>query len=311
MTKIFKNNNQPLFVSKRDKIKKRGSFAVILSPEFYWVKKVKLPVQKEKEALRLAASVYEDSLPQGAYTYATRKSGDEFIMIAYDKKEIAKALDTIFAHKTDIKELYFAQDALIHLRSCVSVNDTLALSNMDSVIIQVPRACTNTVETLEKVMQNATLGKNKIKLSSFDKTLLSSSDIKWLVVLFVLLLVAFMSEYIVYKKAASSLEAKRAEIIAQNDLPPTSIQLKSIKKSLMKKYKSQKKLRDMLALVAKLHLKDGEYIESIEEDTSSLTLKIHLLSKEREHSIVSSLPKSITLKESYMRENSLILKIVS
>ena len=311
MTKIFKNKSTTLFVSKSDRIAQRGSFSVILSPEFYWIKKVTLPVKKEKEALKLAPSIFEGFLPSGDFSYEVRQSGDAFIMIAYNKKKIAEELEKVLPHKSDIVDIYFAQDALSFIDACVEVNGRAALSNMDGIIIQVPRACTNTEGTLDDMLEKASLGKRKVKLSSFDNELLSAGDIKLVAAIFGLLFFAFLSEYIVYKKATNDLEEKRAEIIQNNDLPRTSIQLKSTKKSLTKKYNTQKKLREMLYAISKLRLKSGEYIQSIEESTKGSTVKIIVSSKQREAEIKKMFPKAIMIRESRVDDNLLTIKVAS
>lgn len=289
----------------------RGSYAVILSPEFYWVKKVKLPVKRERDALKLAPSIYEGFLPAGEFSYEVRKEGEDFIVIAYDKKKVSAVLDEVFLHKKDIAEVYFAQDALAQIEECTAIDSKAALSNMDGIIIQVPRACTNTQQTLNDVLGAALIGKRKVKLSSFDNTLLSSGDIKIIASIVGLLLMAFLSEYIVYKKALGDLETKRAQIIVEHDLPRTSIQLKSIKKSLLKKFKTQKALRDVLFTLSKITLQKGEYIQSIEESVKETKVKIHVLSKQREGEIKKMFPSSMRIKESQMHENTLSLRIVS
>ncbi len=311
MTKIFKNNTTTLFVTKSDKIEKRGAYSLILSPEFYWIKKVSLPVKKEREALKLAPSVFEGFLPAGEFAYEVRQGADGFIMIAYDKKQINRELEKIITHKGDIKALYFAQDALGFISACVEVNDHAALSNMDGIIIQVPRACTNTDTSLNQLLEKAALGKRRVKLSSFDSELFSLADMKIVATIFGLLFFAFLSEYIAYKKATDSLDKKRVEIIERYDLPRTSIQLKSIKKSLVKKFKKQKNLRDMLFALSKLRLKSGEYIQRIEENPKGMVVKIVLTSKERERAIKAMFPKDIVIKESHVVDNLLTIKVAS
>lgn len=311
MTKIFKNKSKTLFVSKTDKVEQRGAYSVILSPEFYWIKKVILPVKKEKEALKLAPSIYDGFLPSGEYSYEVRKVDDAFIMIAYSKKKISDELDKVIPYRSDIVDVYFAQDALSHIEECTEVDGKSALSNMDGIIIQVPRACTNTEVTLEEMLEKVSLGKRKVTLSSFDNELLSSKDISIIATIFTLLLLAFMSEYIVYKKAVIDLENQRAEIIDANDLPRTSIQLKSIKKSLNKKFKTQKRFREVLLAISKLRLKSGEYIQSIEESAKGATVEIMVTSGAREEEIKKMFPKDIMIQESSVRDNILKIRIAS
>ena len=311
MRKIFKSKSDTLFVSKTDRIEKRGKYSLILSPEFYWSKKVTLPVQKIKEALKLAPSIYEGFLPEGEFSYEVRKEGDEFIIIAYDKKKISAELEKIIPYKSDIVDIYFAQDALQQIEECTAVNEKVALTNMDDILIQIPRSCTNTELTLDEMLADATLDKHRVTLSSFDNELLSSSDIKIVASLFGLLFLAFASEYFVYKKAVNVLDDKRASIIQENNLPATSMQLKSIKKSLLKTFNRQKSLRETLQAISKLSLQKGEYIESIEESSKETVVKIHVSSKDRESAIKGMFPEGIMIKESSMHDKTLQLKIAS
>ncbi len=266
-------------------------------------------MKKERDALKLAPSLYEGFLPAGEFSYEARKEGEDFIVIAYDKKKISENLDEIFLHKKDIAEIYFAQDTLGTIQECIAVDGNAALSNMDGIIIQVPRACTNTQKTLNDVLDDAVVGKRKVKLSSFDNTLLSSRDIKIIALIVGMLLVAFVSEYIVYKKALNDLDTRRTQIISEHDLPRTSIQLKSIKKSLLKKFKTQKAMRELLFNLSKITLKKGEYIESIEENNKEMQVKIHVQSKQREDEIKKMFPANVSIKESHLRENTLVLRI--
>ena len=310
MKKVFSKSSKKLvFVSKSDKFVRGSSYIVILSPEFYWSKKVKLPVKKLSAAKKLAPSVYDGSLPKGDYSYEVRKEGEEFIVIAYDKSKISAQLEKNFPAKSDIKEIYFAQDALGSIKECTSINDASALSNMDGIIIQVPRKCTNTISMITDHFDSAVLGKNKIKLSASSNELLGRRDLIIAASVLGLLFLSFLTQYIVYKKEISSLDSKRADIVKENGLPSTMIQLRSIKKSLGKKFTTQKALRDKLHSISKIALKEGEYIEKLESSSKDIALDIHLLASDREDAVKSSIKKIANIKSSQMDGNSMSIRI--
>ncbi len=311
MTKIFKKKNKVLFVSKADHIQERGSYSVILSPEFYWIKKVKLPVKKEKDALKLAPSTFEGNLPAGDFSFAVRKVEDAFIMIAYNKKQIAQELEKVLPYKSDIAQIFFAQDALGSITACTAINDKAALSNLDGIIIQVPRACTDTANTLDDILPQADVAKHAVKLGSFDNVLLSSQDLILAGVLFGLLFVALLGEYIVYKSAVHQLDERKMAVIKEYNLPRTSMQLKSIKKSLLKKFEAQKKLRDLLFALSNVRLEKGEYIESIEATPKETTLLLHVASKERASAIQKMFPKDMKIKDAKFQDLTMTIKIAS
>jgi dGTP triphosphohydrolase len=87
------------------------------------------------------------------------------------------------------------------------------------------------------------------------------------------------------------------------------IQLRSIKKSLGKKFTTQKALRDKLHSISKIALKEGEYIEKLESSSKDIALDIHLLASDREDAVKSSIKKIANIKSSQMDGNSMSIRI--
>jgi len=116
-------------------------------------------------------------------------------------------------------------------------------------------------------------------------------------------------EYFNYKSASSALEEQREKIIKEYKLPPTMIQLRSIKKSLFKKFKSQKSIRELLSLISKLNLKDEEYIQNLQLDGRTLSLDIHIADPKRESKIKKDLQKSAKIQSSMFENDTLKLRI--
>jgi hypothetical protein len=312
LTKVFnKGSKKVTYVTKNDRLLNTGKYNIILSPEFYWIKRVKLPVKSLSKAKRLAPSVYEGSLPSGNYSYETRKVGDDFIIIAYDKEKILDKLSNIFPTKSDIKEVYFAQDTLSDINECVSINDKAALTKLDDILIQVPRKCTDTSSTINEYIDKASFNsKYRVKLKASSNQLLDRKDIIILSTLFALLFIAYLLEYISYKKDINKLEQQRAEIIKKNSLPPTMIQIRSIKKSLGKKFTTQKAFRDLLDSVSDLRLKKGEYIKTLDFSDGELKLDIHIADAKRLEEIKSIFKKSgMKVKSSSVEGDTLHLRM--
>ena len=59
---------------------------IILSPALYWVKRQTLPVKYIRDAMKLLPSIFEESVPEGHYSYSAYKDGDTFVLFAYDDK---------------------------------------------------------------------------------------------------------------------------------------------------------------------------------------------------------------------------------
>lgn len=310
MKKAFNRSQKKfIFVTKKDKLLRNTNHYIILSPEFYWVKKVKLPVKSISSAKKLAASLFEGSLPEGKYSYEIRKAGDEFVVIAYDKDRILDELKKVFPAKSSFKEIYFAQDIFKDLKDCVAVNERSALANIDGIIVAFPRSCTNSTSKIDDFLDMPKPRKHKIKLTGSSDELLERKDVVLLSVLSLVIASSFLLEYFNYKSASTALEEQRAKIIKEYKLPPTMIQLRSIKKSLSKKFKSQKSIRELLSLISKLNLKDKEYIQNLQLDGRSLSLDIHIADPKRESKIKKDLQKSAKIQSSSIDSDTLKLRI--
>ena len=109
----------------------------------------------------------------------------------------------------------------------------------------------------------------------------------------------------------AKIEAQKSALIAKYDLPPTTMQLKSIKNSLFKVYKKQKKLRDELFLFSRLSLQKGEYIKNIELNEKGATVEIKLKNPQRKERIKSFISRNFKIVQSDFKDNILRLKIAS
>jgi hypothetical protein len=311
LTNIFKSNNEIFYLTNNSPVQEKGVYDVILSPEFYWVKKVELPVKKVSAAKKLAESIFEGSLPSGEFAYDVSKAGDEFIIIAYDKDSISKTITQKFTKEAKVNSIYFAQNEFADLEDCCGIDRDSSLVNLNGLIMQVPRVCTESKREIGSYLNNKKLSNKKITLSVLSSSTVESKELYLFTAGFFILLASFALDWYNYKKATLALEDKRAEIISSNHLPRTSIQLNSIKKSLTKTFKSQKKIRDEVFAFNSINLKDGEYIDSINANTKESTIVIKVDSSAREAEIKSQISKKVSIKSSEFRDNFLIIKVAS
>ncbi len=309
MIKTFKSSSETIFITKKSKVNKRGSYNVILSPQFYWVKKVKLPVDSIRAAKKLAKSVFENSLPNGNFSYHVQKSGDEFIIIAYDKEEISKEFEKIFLDKKDIKGVYFAQNELKELKECSVIDAFSALTKIDGLILQIPRACLNGGKSVDSYLKDISLSKNRVDIKVGNGVNLSKKTISLLVGVFVLFLIAYLIEYLSYKSELKKLQEQKVNLIKEYDLPRTMIQIRSIKNSLLNIYKEQKKIKDALYKLSKVKFNSGESIKHIEIDENGLSVDVEVSSTIDTASLKNRFSKEFTIKDWIAQANIVTIKM--
>jgi len=71
------------FITKNFGKKIDAKSDIILSPEFYWVKKVSLNVKFTNEVKKMAPSIFEGILPNGEFEYRVfRVSDNSYVLVA-------------------------------------------------------------------------------------------------------------------------------------------------------------------------------------------------------------------------------------
>ncbi len=291
--------------------RKSGHYSVILSPQFYWVKKVQLPVKSIAQAKKLAESVFEGNLPAGKYSYEVTKAEGQFIIIAYDKENLSEILNNYFTDKAKVDALYFSQYEFSDLDACCAIDDESSLINMGGLLIQIPRNCTDPKIHIEDLTKNRKLSRHKIKLGTFEEEAIDRRTFIIAAAAVMLIFSALVLESISYKKEATKVEEQKSAMIQKYDLPATSIQLRSIKGNLFKIYKRQKKLRDELFLFSKLPLQKDEYIKNIELNEKGALIEIRVKNAQRQKQIKSFLSKSYRVVQSGLNDDILTIKIAS
>jgi len=248
-----------IFFTKNSSKYFTGDYSLILSPQFYWVKRVKLPVKSEYKAKKLAPSVFEGSLPEGdTYHYDVKyeKDRDTFIVIAYSKEYIYKSIREKISPKAKIRGI-FAQYELKDLKTCIAIDDEISLGNVDGLLIQVPSACVQSEENVRKYLPKVKLSTKRIKIENLEDNSDASDYIYYFIFLGLFLLSQIIT-YFAYSSDLSKYDAMKKELLSKYNLPKTSFQLNSIKKSLQKEFKEQKAMKNTLLKLDKIDLKSDE-----------------------------------------------------
>jgi len=311
LTKIFKSKTKILYFTQNSPIHEIGDYNLILSPMFYWVKKVDLPVKKISAAKKLAESIYEGSLPEGDFAYEVSKAGDEFIIIAYDKEKISNEIAQKFTKNAKVSAVYFAQNEFADLKECCGIDKVSSLVNLDGLIMQVPRLCTESKQEVSDYLKGKKLSNKKISLGSLESSVISKKELYALAAGILFLFSSFVLDWVNYQSATTALDERRSEIISTYKLPQTSIQLNSIKKSLTKTFKTQKKIRDEVYAFNTISLQKGEFIESINASKKETVVIIKVESNAREAKIKSQVSKFVKIKSSEFNDGFLTLRVAS
>ncbi len=307
MKNIFEKSREVFFITKQSRLRTEGKVTLVLSPEFYWIKKEELPVKRVYEAKRLAPSVFDGFLPEGNFSYIVYKEDEKFILIAYDKEEILKTLENIVDDMNNIEEIYFAQTEFSDIEGCVEIDDKNAIASIEGVIVQIPRRCANPSMRIDELLEGMELSKYKIKIGAQE--VMGKKELVLYAAVFALFTLSFLTEYAIYKTEIKKMQTRKAQILTKYNLPRTSIQLKSIKNSLLKSYNTQKRIRDTIDYLGSVELKKGEFIDMISVDTKNADFSIKLSSKQRQNAVISYIQKRYKIIEKSQNNDILTIKI--
>lgn len=231
---------------------------IILSPSLYWVKKVNLPLKYARDAKKLLASLFEDLLPEGIYSYSVYKVPSidgEFFIFAYEDKTILDLLQKQGITSSNISSIHFAQSELDSLEGAMKINETQSIYVKDSVVTLVP--CCWIEESGSLDLSDVTLSKHTITLAQFGHIVDNSSLVKIGAIVSAFIVLIWVELFIV-NNDISKIQEETSQIFTKHNLKPTMFQ----NKSLLKKYKTihnnQTKLRE--EFTENLKMKNIKYI---------------------------------------------------
>ncbi len=136
------NSNRLLLVHRRmERVSPEEAVEIMLTPQFYTLKKETLPVRYAYQAKKIAPSLFEGLLEASrAHEYFVYKEEDSWVFIAYDPSEIIDFLEERGVAPEKVSKIYFAQQALRHFAEApVQLGEKEALTVIDNMVVVVPQ----------------------------------------------------------------------------------------------------------------------------------------------------------------------------
>jgi len=265
---------------------------IILSPSLYWVKKLSLPVKYVRDAKKLLPSIFEDSLPDGNYSYFAYKSGDEFYGFAYEDKLILETLADKGISTQNIASIHFAQSELDKIDSALKVNDEQSVYVKDGIVLLVP--CCWIEESGNLNLWDVKLSKHKISLAQYGHIVNNSSLYKIGGVLLALIIIVFVEYFITAQKTSNVVDMKD-ELFAKHSLKSTMMQNRALLKKYDKLHKRQTKIRESVSHILALRLSKNEKLTLLSLKNKTIVAEYSDMNKGMEAYIKKTL-KSKNLK---------------
>ena len=280
---------------------------IIISPTLYWVKKVSLPVKSVREALKLLPSIFEDTIPEANYSYNAYKSGDDFIVFAYEDKLILDLLSEKGIASANISNVYFAQSELENIEGAVKINDSQSIYMKDGLLILVP--CCWIEESGNLDVSNITHSKHSITLAQFGHIVDSKSLYKVGSIVAALVLLLSIELFITMQKS-EQIQTSTDELFSKYKLKSTMFQNKSMLKKYNAIHETQMRLRDSMGVLLSLKLNAEHKIDSIVLKDKKLVVSFSGVDKGKESYILKKLKDENIKLTSLFKEKTLELEMM-
>lgn len=296
----FNRQNKILFLDPNyDVVCGDEKVDIILSPSLYWIKKISLPTNSLREVKTLLPSIFEDTLPDGVYSYSAYKSSEDsfFYVFAYEDKKI---LDVITQHGisiANIANVHFAQTELQNIDHGLRINDSQCLYVKDSIVVLLPSSWVEEKEELD--LSSITLSKHKITLQQFAHIVDYKSLYGVISVLAILILLVF-SELFITAYRSQEIVSKTDQIFIKDNLKPTIFENRSILKKYEKIDEVQTRFREYVSYLLSLKLSQGEKMTLLSLKNKTVLVKFSGIDEKKTSHVTSVLKsKGVNFTQAY------------
>ena len=238
---------------------------VMLTPQFYTLKKESLPVSYAYQARKIAPSLFDGLLEEGRkYDYMVWKEEEEWVFLAYDLEMIRSFLERKGFALEHISKLFFVQQSVDLLAKPLAVGENSALVSLDHKAVLVPRTALGEEGTLAP-FDNSFTPKRGVVLPGAHGSLFNVKQTAVLATVFGLFALMFFVEGWRY---SSNVEADEAQIQELLEAYP-SLSSKYTRDSIIGKYKTldarERKKREIIKTLSGMIFK-GVTLTSFDMD---------------------------------------------
>ena len=309
---FFNKEKKPIyFVTKDFKEKLFEKSNLVLSPEFYWAKKMTLNLRYTYEASKMAASVFDGILPAGTFKFKTFKlDKNEFLFIAYDTQSIIKELESMGVDMDLVEKIYTAQSEFMDKDVALKINNTYAIISSGGVITYVPLKFLNpSIQmSVDDVLGEKKLSTNYIYSKNFQNININSKKSNLILWLLAILISTLFLNVLETQKERNFLSEQKNSLVKKYNLPKTTFQIKSLQGELSRIDLEQNKLKVAITYLGKFELSKKEFFSSLSYSKENLKFSVKLNSAEKEQKFKKYISKKYKIlkmgrfKRDYMIE---------
>ena len=272
------------FITKNFDKKIDSRCDIVLSPQFYWTKKVNLNTNFSFEVKKMAPSIFDGILPKGDFDYRVFKTNPkEFIILAYDIEHILQELKLLGIDISLVDKIYTIQSELLDKNISLKSDETHGIVSVDGIVVHLSlRFLEETPKnSIEEILQDR-LSSSYIYSKNLKEMGIDKKESNLILSLLILLALVLFVHILKIEKNRNLIAKQKEKMIKRYNLPKTSFEIKSMQAEFTKIDKEQNRLREALSYIGNFTLLNKEFFNSLEYEKSHLKLSVRLNSKNRQ-----------------------------
>jgi hypothetical protein len=302
------SNRELLLVHRNmDKVSLDHRVNVMLTPQFYTMKKEELPIKYLYQAKKIAPSLFDGLLDeQGNYEYFVFKEKDKWVFIAYNPEEIKEFLKSKGILEEYLSKIFFAQQVQHAFVQPIVLSDKEVLMTIDDVVVLVPKTVLSR-ELKTAIFDESFTPKSGVTLAGNGNALISKKEMVILSALFIVFASVFFIEGWQYSRSMKVQEKEMQELLEAYP----ALQSKMKRESVAFKYRTinntERKKRDTIKTLAAMifkgvtltayHMDEKHFKVTFACDNAKIAAKVEALAKKSNFKVTNNKGSNIVVIE--------------
>jgi len=252
MISVSIKNTKKLFLTSKTKFEETDEkLDIIISPEYYWVRKFELPIKTEAQARHVLPTLFEDIVDDiTILSYKVIKlEENQFLCFAYNNKKIYGAIKNLNINISNIISIYFAQNECKEYKS-FKIDKQYYMYTSDDILVKAPIDLFENAISLESVLENIIFSPHKLQIKLYNN-ILNMRYYYFVFFIFISLIFINGIKYFDYSERISKTENQIFKIKQQNNLPNSLIQTNAMLREYEKDISSEKRKREAIEYILK------------------------------------------------------------
>jgi hypothetical protein len=240
---------------------------IMLTPQFYTIKREELPVKYAYQAKRIAPSLFDGLLEDVQnHKYFVVKEENNWLFIAYDVEKIKTFLEQKGIEIAQVSKVYFAEQVVDLFTAPMLLGEKEALVNLNGTMTVLPQVALNPDEKPIRINANFTPKKGVAFEGGGGKSFIATSEAYTLASIFLLFAVIYFVEASRYG-GENEAQVQETQDLLENY---PSLQSSYARKSISDKYKiideKERKKRDTVKALSHMIFKGSTLTSLLVDD---------------------------------------------